>query len=60
MSRKFGAPVSGTRAALALRMKATAALLLVFTLVCCALISITVQVPKASAGTPAAAPLHAR
>ena len=27
-------------------MKATAALLLVFTLVCCALISITAQVPK--------------
>ena len=30
-------------------MKATAALLVVLTLVCCALVSITAQVPKASA-----------
>ena len=30
-------------------MKATAALLVVFALVCCALVTITAQVPKASA-----------
>ena len=43
----------------ALRMKTTA-LLLVLTLVCCALVSITAQVPKVSTATSTGAPVHGR